>query len=111
MAETDEEYAKELEEMERLFPDAKFEVTICLNELNDIVTSKKKITIQHTYTCYCYGDDPLPTKYFIIEGDKLTNKYIIDELIKQGLTMNCNHIFLEGFNELHDNMYEIMVGS
>ena len=82
-----------------------------LNELNDIVTSKKKITIQHTYTCYCYGDNPLPTKYFIIEGDKLTNKYIIDELIKQDLTMNCNHIFLEGFNELHDNVYEIMVGS
>lgn len=43
----------------------------------------------------------------------MTNKYIIQKLINQGLKMDCNHVFLEGFIKSKDSecQFEIFAGS
>ena len=102
---------KDYKKIVAMFPGARFNVAISSKETKDIVSDEKRITIKHTRSCYCYGDNPLPTQYFTIEGSELTNKYVIEQLIIQGLHMDCNHYFLEGFNNIYDDVFEIMVGS
>jgi len=114
MCDSEDEYVKDYKKVLEMFMDAEFNVAIPSNELDDVVSTDKTIIIKHTRSCYCYGDEPLPTQYFTVECEnhnELTNKYIIHELIKQNLRMNCNHVYLEGFHNLHDNVYETMAGS
>jgi len=43
----------------------------------------------------------------------MTVRYVIEELIKQGLKLDCNHHFLEGFNKTSGSgcQFELCVGS
>ena len=111
MEKTPEEYEKEIEMLDEMFFDAMFDVIIDINELDDLVSDKKEIIIQQEFKCYCYKNLPREKKLYTIKGDKLTNKYIINELIKQDLVLNCDHRFLEGFNNIKGNLYEIILGS
>ena len=114
MEKSEEQLEREFRIIDEMFTNAQFTPSIDLEDLDNIVTDKKEITIQQTFTCYCYDDMDKPPKYFTIkcgENQSLTNKYIINELIKKGLTIDCNHRFLEGFYQLHDNMYEMWTGS
>ena len=116
MSDNEDEYDKDYKKVVAMFPDVKFSVAISSKELDDTVSHNNSIIIKHTRNCYCYGDKALSDQYFTIEGDdltngNLTNKYVIQELIKQGLTMDCDHHFLEGFHNLYDNVFEIIVGS
>ena len=82
--------------------------------VNFIDRDKKEIIIQQTFTCYCYDNMNKSPKYFTIkcgENESLTNKYIINELIKKGLKVNCNHRFLESFDFIEDNIYLFSCGS
>ena len=94
-----------------MFPDAKFNVAININDLDYIITDKKEIIIQQEFKCYCYKNLPTDNKIFTIRGDKLTKKYVIDDLIKQGLVINCDHRFLEGFHNIKGNLYKMVLGS
>ena len=114
MCDSDDEYVKDYKKVLAMYMDAEFTIAIPSNELDNVVSTDKTISIKHTRSCYCYGDKPLPTQFFTVKCDdnqSLTNKYIIQELIKQNLRMNCNHVYLEGFHYLHDNVYETMMGS
>lgn len=112
-----EEFVMEQMEINRMFPNARFVIAIPLNEMEQVISHLDKIIIKQTYTCYCYDNfmndisetettdnDTIingrpPPKWFPIhcqEGQKMTNKYVIKELIRQGLTLSCNHCFLEG---------------
>ena len=106
-------YDKEHEIINKMFPDAKFSICIDSHEMNELLTDKKRIVIKQTYNCYCYSEYPRNTEYFYINGDRLTYKYVIDELIKQGLNPNCNHRFLEIIHPSKNSevQYEIFFGS
>jgi hypothetical protein len=106
----EDEYEKESELIDQMFPNANFTIAIDLHELDDLVTEDQEISIKHTYNCYCYGDRPRETEYYEIKGNQLTNKFILLELIKQGLNLDCNHCFVEGFYK-NGNTYEIVAGS
>ena len=114
MEKSEEQLEREFRIIDEMFPNAQFTPSIDLDDLDNIVTDKKEIIIQQTFTCYCYDNMNKSPKYFTIkcgENESLTNKYIINELIKKGLKVNCNHRFLEGFDQLHDNMYLFSCGS
>lgn len=114
MDEEDERIMRELQIIDDMFPDAKFSPSIDLENLDDIVSDKKEIIIKQDFTCYCYDNINKRPKYYTIkcgENESLTNKYIINELIKKGIRVECDHVFLESFDLLKDNTYLFSCGS
>ena len=107
---------EDIEFINNCFPDANF--TICLkpDELNDKISDEKQIVIKQTFTCYCHDtkytgvDRPQP-KYFVITNDNMTVENVLDELISQNMTADCNHQFLEGFDQATDVQFELGFGS
>ena len=112
MEKTEEDYEKDIEEIEKMFPNAKFSVAIELEDLDDIVTDETDIVVKNTYDCYCHTNKR-NTEYFYISGKHITNKFIIYKLIEQGLDLDCDHRFLEGFCKSKDSncQFEISTGS
>ena len=101
-----------------MFPNAKFEIALDFEELDEVITDLSTIIIKNTYDCYCYCYDTCKRNadYFYItttNGEKMTNKFIIQELLKQGLKLNCDHVFVEGFykSKYSDCQFEIWIGS
>lgn len=115
MEKTDEEYEYEYEEINKMFPNAQFSVAIDIEYMDKLITDKQELIIKNTYNCYCYSCSNCKknTDYFYIKGENITYRYVIEQLIKQGLSLDCNHIFLEGFHKTagSDCQFELCVGS
>lgn len=84
----------------------KFINSISENKLNKLLTTKNKIIIKY--------ENENDTLYFTIIGNKITYKYVIDELYKQGLNLIKNdqdHIYIEDFISNDDYTFDIVIGS
>jgi len=95
------------------FPGALFVVDIDESELDEIISESDQIMIKQEFTCYCFNVKREPL-YYRVKGSptkKLTNRYVIEELIKQKVNLECNHMFLEGFIKKTDVQFELQVGS
>lgn len=92
---TEEYYEFELEQIDKMFPGAQFTIAIPLEDMDDVITEKTKIKIKYQYNCYCHRDSPKKTTYINVKGDKITNRYVLEELIKKKFHIKCNHHFLE----------------
>ena len=110
-SESEAAYEAEQEQIEALFPQAKFTICIALSDLDDLVTDKKTIVVKQSYGCYCYDDCPRKTDWVVVHSNRITNRVVLTELIKQDLTLECNHCFVEGFHELSECQFEIITGS
>lgn len=114
---SEEQYEYEREQINKMFPHALFDIVLELEELDEVVTEETSIVVKQTYNCYCYDDCKKNTDFFHITCnpcEKMTNKFIIQELINQKLNLQeCNHRFLEGFikSKNSDCQLEIVVGS
>lgn len=116
-----DDYELEYGIIHKMFPNAKFNVSILLQDMEKTISDLDKIIVKQTFDCYCYdGYEPeLPAKWFPIhcsfdKGEKMTNKFVINELIKQGLVLDCNHCYLEGFYISSKNttcQFEMFLGS
>jgi Na+-transporting NADH:ubiquinone oxidoreductase subunit NqrF len=104
-------YEEEFQEIERMFPNAKFVISIGLEELDTVITAQTNIVIKQSYTCYCYEDCKKKPDFFYICGENMTNKFIIQELIEQGLEIECNHCFLEGFDKTENSECQFELGT
>jgi hypothetical protein len=113
MEKTEEEYELEIEQIHNMFPKAKFEIAINIKEMDKLVTDKDFIIIKKTYDCFCYKECTKKTEYYYIRGDNITYRFVIEQLIEQGLELDCDHHFLEGFNKSSgsDCQFEISTGS
>ena len=108
-----------IQQIDQMFPNALFYVAMDLEELDEVVIECQDIIVKQVYDCYCFDDFKKNTEFFTIscnplKNEKMTNKFIIQELIKQGLNLQeCNHHFLEGFVKTKgsDCQLEIVVGS
>ena len=101
----------EMTQINSLFPNAKFVISLSVNELNKIITTKKEVKLIQTFDCYCFDNCPKQNKTFIIRSEEpMTTKYIINELIKKDFTLDCNHRFLESI-EIKDDIIEYWTGS
>ena len=113
MEKSSEQDLEEIQQIYQMFPNAKFCIAIKLDDLDDIISERNNIVVKQDYNCYCYKNFRKKTDYFYIKGQKLTNKFIISKLIEQGLELDCNHCFIEGFYKIKnsDCQFEIMIGS
>ena len=113
MAKTDEEIEYEIEQKIIMFPNAQFEISINIEEMDKLITDKQNIIIKNTYICYCYDNCNKKTDYFYIQGENMTHRYVIEQLIEKGLKLDCNHHYLEGFYKTNGSecQFEIWVGS
>ena len=113
---TEEQYDREHALIDEMFPNAKFTIAIDYDDLNELVTEHKNIVIKNTYNCYCYDNNPRKTDYFFIKTtspEGITYRFLIEELIRQDLCLECNHRFVEGFMKSKDSkcQFEIITGS
>ena len=90
---------KSRKKLNQIFPDAKFTIDVdYLPRLNYLFTSKKKIFIR-----------AIPTNYtFEVIGDKITYKYIFNELIKQKFTPKTDFNFFSHFRKMDDDMFDMI---
>ena len=112
--EQEQEINDEIAWMDERFKDANFTVSIPKNELDDLLSEEPQIIIKQTFTCPCYNceccDRPM-NKFFCITNDNMTQANVIDELIKQNLECDCDHNFLEGFDQETDIQFGMCMGS
>jgi len=79
--------------------------------INDVQTDNfvaNEITVKVGFTCYCYDDHPRKTEYYHIQGG--TEQQIVKQLGQRGLTLDCNHRFIEVIEKVGPN-YELWRGS
>ena len=82
-------------EINDMFPDAKFRISIPYCQLNAVLSTLPSIWVTNIYDCYCYdGKYKKPARYHI-KGTNITYKYVIEHLIEKGFGGRCNHNFLE----------------
>ena len=89
MDKTEEQYEAEMKLIDEMFEDANFNVAIDIEELDELLTEQKHIIIKSNYICYCYDNEPRQTEYFEICGECITNKFVLNELIRQNLHLDC----------------------
>jgi len=113
MEKTEEEYNNEFDKINIMFPNAQFTIVIDMVDMDELITSNQYLIIKHSYDCYCYADCNKSTEYYYIKGEHITQKYVIKQLIHQGIDLDCNHCFLEGFYKTlgSDCQFELCVGS
>ena len=107
---TEEEYENEFEKLEEMFPDASFTVSIPIEDIDDVVSTENIIMVKCSYKCCCYSTCPKVSEWFNIRcptDDKITNRTILNELMKQNLKLECNHQFIEGFDQITDIQFDI----
>lgn len=104
-----------IERNEKEFPNAKFDISLSNDALNNVISNKKSIVVMNTYNCYCYENSPRPTDFFIIKTKKenITERMIIDKLIKSKFNPKCNHSFYEGtiYKTPVEDVFEMFMGS
>ena len=103
---------------------AQFDITIDYDDMDSLVTDKDHAIIKHE-GCYCdrdifsdtIYDEPLKVDTYLVRGQagELTHRFIIHELIRQGLKVTCGHKYLEGINminkQISEHEYELLFGS
>lgn len=104
-------YDDDYESVDSAFTNAWFSVGIPSYELDAVVSPLDKIIVKQTFHCLCYrfyqhtdsGEYaevyPIP-KWFPVhcgEGEVMTNRHILTELIRQGMSLDCEHRTVRGF--------------
>ena len=107
------EFAKNELIIYELFKDARFNIDHdFLPILDDLLTEEKHIFLSNHLTCYCYDGMGRPNQEFYeIKGDRITYRYVLNELIRQDFNPDCNHRFLEGIDKVSEIQYSLSMGS
>jgi hypothetical protein len=111
--EEEQRYEAEREMIERMYPDANFDICFTLNELDEVVSEKKVVIIKMTHNCYCYDDCPRQNEFIVVknDGDGITTKMLVEALIRNDYDPECNHRFLELFEKVNDVTFTPFFGS
>jgi hypothetical protein len=82
---------------------------------NDILSREDRIVIKIVHKCVCCDpDNESPNDYVIVNKSTpqgITYKQCIDAMIIFGIRIQCNHVFLEGFDKINDITFEASFGS
>jgi hypothetical protein len=107
------DFEDEIDKINEIFGDCDFTISIPLKDIDNILTTKEEIKVIHTFTCYCYDGEQRDNNVYKISNKTgpMTIKYVIQQLIKQGLECDCNHQFLESFDKIDESTFEMFFGS
>lgn len=107
------EFAKNELIIYEMFPDARFNIDHdFLPILDDRLTEEKHIFLSNHLTCYCYDGMGRPNQEFYeIKGDRITYRYVLNELIRQDFHPECNHLFLEMITPTTNIQFDLCMGS
>lgn len=95
-----------------MFDNAKF--VVCIEELDvPLEPQFKSIVLQYNqYRFFANALETIETtEYFIQSESFLTYREVIKQMVKLNISLKGDHIFLDGFNNLYDNVFEIIDGS
>ena len=96
-----EKYDYETEQLEKMFPNAKFTVCISLSELDDVLSFADKILIKVDNDC-CDDEYQRDIDWIFVQnksGNGITKRDAIQSMIDYGVYNECGHRFLELFEE------------
>ena len=101
----------DIDNMNELYPSANF--SICVENLNEVLSTEPMICIKNTYSCYCYDDKSRESDFYYVKSKsgKITIKDVIDVLVLEDFSPNCNHQFLEGFDQSTPVQFTMFLGS
>lgn len=108
------DFDTEFDILRKLFPNAKFTISMSLGSLSHIVSNKQSISLVITHHCYCYTQSPRKEDHYTVKRNAhghITMYDIIQQLIKDKYDPVCVHRFLENLIEINDHTYEISFGS
>lgn len=107
-----EEYEEEMRIIDEMFPNCLFSICIDLDEMDEVISNEPQIIIQHN-PCRGYCDMSGNREYIYVKnnGNGITNKDIIKAMIEAEFDPKCNHIFLEGFDQINAITFSPMFGS
>ncbi len=63
-------YEAECEQLESMFPDAKFTISMGIEELEDVITDQPHTVIKQSFDCYCNDEHPKGPDFFDIRAEK-----------------------------------------
>ena len=107
---TEAEYEQEFEQLEAMFPDAKFTVSIPIEDIDEVVSTEPTIMVKCSYNCHCYSESPKVADWFNIRCNNdgnITNRTILMELMNNNLSLECDHHFIEGFDMITDVQFNV----
>ena len=70
---TEDEYETQFDELNNIFPNANFTISMDIEELDEVVTDKKFIVVKQNYNCYCY--EVLTNSYQLQKSTKMLYLY------------------------------------
>ena len=107
---TSSDFENEFNLLNEMFPTAQFTISIDVDEIHDIISTENVIVIQESLYCYC-NDMSTKSNLYTIKNMVMTQKNVITELIRQGMTRPCNHKFLTKINKRTDCYFDLWFDS
>ena len=108
-----EKFEYEYIEFQRLFPRLEISYAMPFEDLDCVLSQERSIFIKDTFTCYCYDDGAVPSRYIEIinRNGNITIRDVMQSLNDISFKRDCNHVFLEGFTQKTPIQYEMYFGS
>ena len=107
------EYIAQQDELERLFPDVGFSISV--SDIDKIISPLDMIIVKNSKDCYCYKNSPEPNDYIEIKkvGGNITYRDVLEKLNAIKYRCDCNHRFLECITPIKNSsiQFDIFFGS
>ena len=109
-----EQYEVERLQIQEIFGETNFVISLDIEELDDILTNDTKLHIEASFFHFINNNDYVETiKHYIMnkpEGN-ITKKDALFYLKQVYFTPLDNHMFIESFDKVKDNHYSLFLGS
>ena len=112
---SDAEYEAERKAIEEMFPNCPFDVSVNIDELDDDL-GQNDIEIVLNCNCYCWDEIGARKLSICVKPAENNVSVKVKEAIRAlasvyGPGWQCNHRFMEGFNETAPGVFEVFMGS
>jgi hypothetical protein len=111
---SEEQYEVERLQIQEIFGETNFVISIDIEELDDILTNDTSLHIDASFFHFINNNEYVETinHYIMYKPDgNITKKDALFYLKQVGFTPLDNHMFIETFEKVKDNHYSLFLGS
>jgi hypothetical protein len=111
---SEEQYEVERLQIQEIFGETNFVISVDIEELDDILTNDTSLHIDATFFDFITNNEYVEiTKHYIMykPDGNITKKDAFFHLKQVGFSPLGNHIFIETFEKVKDNHYSLFLGS